>query len=134
VLARGLWQYILRVGVLIAAVTLLVQSVALRSLSAHWQTVAFTTLTFTQLAHALAVRRHALTFSRGFLANRWLIGAVLLMIALQLVIIYAPPAQSLFRTRPLDPIELLIVAAASLSIIVWVDAEKLLRRRRAHGV
>jgi Ca2+-transporting ATPase len=136
VLARGLWQYILRIGVLIAGVTLLVQSLSLRALSPNWQTMAFATLAFTQLAHALAMRRHdALTFGRAAADNPWLIGAVVLMVVLQLAIIYIPAAQPVFHTRALTARELSMVAAASLSIILWVDAEKLVRsfRRSARG-
>jgi Ca2+-transporting ATPase len=135
VLARGLWQYILRVGALIAAVTLLLQTIALRSFSPHWQTIAFTTLCFTQLAHALAIRRaNDLTFGRAAADNPWLIGAVVLMIGLQLAIVYLPAAQPVFHTSALSARELFIVAAASLSIVLWVDAEKLIRalRRTSH--
>jgi len=131
VLAHGLWQYILRIGVLTAAVTLLVQFVGLRAGSPHWQTMAFTTLTFTQLAHALAIRRRdALTFGRAAGDNPWLLGAVALMVALQMAIIYLPAAQPIFHTQALTGNELLGIAAASLAIIVWVDAEKLVQRLR----
>jgi Ca2+-transporting ATPase len=131
VLARGLWQYILRIGILIAGVTLFVQSLSLRALSPNWQTMAFATLAFTQLAHALAMRRHdALTFGRAAADNPWLVGAVALMVVLQLAIIYLPAAQPIFHTRALSARELSVVGAASLSIILWVDAEKLVRSFR----
>ena len=130
VLARGLWQYVLRIGVLIGGVMLLMQSLALRVFSPHWQTVAFTTLTFAQLAHALAVRRRdAMTFGRSAGDNPSLIGAVLLMIVLQMLVIYLPAAQRIFHTTPLTSKELAMIAVASLTIILWVDGEKLFRRR-----
>ena len=67
-----------------------------------WQTVAFTTLTLSQMAVALALRseRDSL-FSIGLLTNRAMIGAVSLTFVLQLAVIYTPVLQTFFNTSPL---------------------------------
>lgn len=54
--AHGMWQHILGVGLLIAAVCLGVQAWAMNQGNAHWQTMVFTVLTLAQMAHVLAIR------------------------------------------------------------------------------
>jgi Ca2+-transporting ATPase len=90
----------------------------------------FTTLTFTQMAHIMAIRseRQSL-FQIGLWSNVPLLSAVLLTVCLQFALVYVPSLQTLFRTRPL-PISA-IALAIGLSSIVFaaVELEKFLVRR-----
>jgi Ca2+-transporting ATPase len=127
--SQGMWQHILVIGLLIGAVSLGVQAWALDSGLAHWQTMVFTVLTFSQLANVLVIRndRDSL-FTSGLFQNRPLIGAVLLTVLLQLAVIYLPPLNAIFHTSPLSPTELLICCALPLVIVAAVETEKWLVR------
>jgi Ca2+-transporting ATPase len=128
--AHGMWQHILVIGLLIGGVSLGVQYWAIERGLAHWQTMVFTVLTFSQLAHVLVIRNNRDSFFlTGLFQNPALLGAVALTVALQLAVIYLPLLNGLFRTAPLSPQELLICCAAPLVIVVAVEIEKWLVRR-----
>ena len=128
--AHGLWQHIVWVGLLMGGVTLATQAWALTSDSAHWQTMVFTVLTLSQMAHVLAVRseRDSL-LTQGLSSNRPLLGAVALTVALQAATIYVPVLQPVFKTQPLTAGELLLCLALSSLTFLAVEAEKALVRR-----
>jgi Ca2+-transporting ATPase len=128
VFAGGLWQHTLWVGLLIAALCLSVQAWALRE-GMHWQTMVFTVLTFTQMAHVLAIRSETQSlFEQGLRSNLPMTGAVLATLALQLATIYVPALQPIFRTESLSAGELALCVAAAVVVFVAVEIEKALRR------
>jgi Ca2+-transporting ATPase len=129
--ARGLWQHVLAVGLLLAGLCLAVQAWALAA-GAHWQTMVFTVLTLGQMAHVLAIRSESTPLWRlGLRSNLPLLLAVLFTFALQLATIYVPLLNPVFRTEPLSAGELAICMAAAALVWVAVEAEK--AWRRAHG-
>src|SRR5512133_2129938 len=68
--ARGLGWHALWVGALIGALVLLTQGWSLATGDAHWQTLAFTILCFTQLFHVLAIRSESTSlFTLGLSSN-----------------------------------------------------------------
>ncbi|MBC8155854.1 MAG: cation-translocating P-type ATPase [Bacteroidetes bacterium] len=131
IFADGLGWYILWVGLLIGGLTIGTQAWAIQQGLAHWQTMAFTVLCFSQLANAIAVRSgHASIFSIGLLSNKPLLGALVLTVGLQLLIIYVPFFNDLFNTQPLTWSELGITMAVS-SVVFWaVELVKLIQRQR----
>ncbi len=129
VFARGLGTHVIWVGLLIGALSLGTQAWALEQDVAQWQTMVFTVLVFSQLVHSMAIRSETRSlFSIGVLTNRPLVGAILLSIALQLMLVYVPWFQGVFRTQPLDAGQLLIVLVVPLVVLVVVEVEKALVR------
>ena len=95
----------------------------------------FTVLTLSQMGQAMSVRsdRESL-FKLGLMSNRPLLGAVLLTLGLQMMVVYWGPLQRVFGTVPLTGLEL-TVALGLASVVFWtVELEKLIRRRRAARV
>ncbi|HMK48602.1 MAG TPA: cation-translocating P-type ATPase C-terminal domain-containing protein, partial [Thermodesulfovibrionales bacterium] len=99
---------------------------------AHWQTMVFTILCLTQLGHAMAIRseRESL-FKIGIFSNRAMLGAVLLSFGLQMMTIYMPGLNPIFKTQPLTVGELTVTLGASSLVFCAVEAEKWWRRSRA---
>jgi Ca2+-transporting ATPase len=131
--ARGLGAHVLWVGLLMAGLTLGAQAWFVESgaAQARWQTITFTMLCFVQLGHVLAVRSESESlFRQGLFSNRPLLGAVLLAVALQLAIVYAPALNRLFRTEPLTPLEFVLTVAGALLVFGAVEVEKWVRRAR----
>ena len=95
VLGAGLWKRILRIAVLITAVTLVVALWGHIS-GREWQTMAFLTLGTMQLTVAIALRARPRTWANPFLlvavGSAWL---------LQLSAVYVPPLAELLGTQPL---------------------------------
>ena len=123
--SQGMWQHMVWVGLLMAGVTLSAQAWAYHSGSAHWQTMAFTVLTLSQLGHVLAIRseRESL-FSIGFLSNRPMAMAVMATLCLQMATIYVPALNPIFKTEPLSMQELAICLALSSIVFFAVEIEK----------
>ncbi|MCX5066026.1 cation-translocating P-type ATPase [Micromonospora lupini] len=107
VLGAGLWQRVLRVAAVIAAVTIGV-GVWAHTTDRPWQTLTFLALGLTQLAVALGSRARP-----GTAANPMLFAAVGAALLLQLAAIYAPPLRELLGTEPVAATDLLIVTAVS---------------------
>jgi P-type Ca2+ transporter type 2C len=130
IIARGLGHHVLWVGPLMAALTLGIQAWSLATSATHWQTMVFTGLCLSQLAHVLAIRseRESL-FRLGLLSNPWLFGAVILTFALQMATIYVPALNSVFKTTPLSLTDLAITLASAAVVFVAVEVEKWVRRR-----
>ncbi len=130
IFAGGMWQQIIWIGLLIGGLSIATQAWAIRSGSAHWQTMVFTVLTFAQLANALAIRSERESLWRiGLFSNLPLLGAVALSVGLQLAIIYLPGLNAIFKTQPLTGSELLICFLLPLVVLVAVESEKILIRR-----
>ncbi|WP_433719535.1 cation-translocating P-type ATPase [Actinoplanes sp. CA-051413] len=107
VLGAGLWKRIIRVGAVIAAVTIGV-GVWAHATDRPWQTLTFLALGATQLAVALGSRARP-----GTRANPMLLAAVGVAFILQLAGLYLPFLQDLLGTEPPALADLLIVGAVS---------------------
>ena len=130
IFAHGMWQHILWVGLLIGGVTLLAQAWAIHYAEAHWQTIVFTVLTFSQLAHVLAIRSDKESLLKiGVFSNLALVGAICLTIVLQLCVIYIPVLNTIFKTSPLDLYELTVCCLLTAVVFVGVEVEKWLIRK-----
>ena len=130
IFSKGMAIHILWIGLLMGIVTIAMQAYAIHDGNAHWQTMAFTVLCFSQLGHVMVIRsgRESI-FKIGFFSNRPMVGALLITIALQLMVIYVPFFNEIFKTQPLSFYELAITVAVS-SIVFWsVEAEKWIKNR-----
>lgn len=130
IFAHGMWQHIIWVGLFVGGLSIASQAWAISRGVEYWQTITFTVLTISQLFHSLAVRseRESL-FTIGLMSNSYMLGAVLLTVALQLMVIYVPLFNPVFKTQPLPPFDLAICFALSSLVLVGVEIEKWLIRR-----
>jgi Ca2+-transporting ATPase len=129
IFGRGLGRHVAWVGLLMGLVSLGIGYWTWRAGWENWQTMTFTTLTLSQMGHALAVRSRESLFRVGLMSNRALLGAVALTFVLQMAVIYLPFLQDLFRTRALSAGELLLSLVLSTLVFWAVELEKWLMRR-----
>lgn len=131
IFSNGMGIHILWVGFLMGITTLGIQFWAINSENSHWQTMAFTVLCFSQMGHVMAIRseRESL-FKIGVFSNKPLLGALFLTVVLQLILIYSPFFNAIFKTQPLSIYELGITLVVS-SVVFWaVELEKWIFRLR----
>jgi Ca2+-transporting ATPase len=94
------------------------------------QTLAFTVLVLFQLFNAFNARSDVRSaFHRPF-ANRWLWGATLLSLGLQVSVVYLPSLQRAFGTAPLGLTDWLLCGAVGSSALWVVELRKLLGNDR----
>lgn len=96
------------------------------------QTAVFTTLCFVQLGNALSVRSvyHTLFSSRLF-ANRGMWGAIILTIILQILIVYTPFLQVIFKTSALDWEVMGIILLITFSCVICIELLKFLNKKHS---
>ncbi len=131
VLDGGRGLFVLRYGALMGLAALVFLAWA-HGRVPHWQTMLFTSLLLGRLAVALTVRSEkASLFRMGIFSNIPLTGSVLLIAALQMLILYLPPAGRVFLTQPLAAAELALSCLLFILVLAFSEGEKALRRRRA---
>ena len=129
-LSGGAGYHIIWVGLLMAFITLGIQAWAYHTDNAHWQTMVFTVLSLAQLGHVMAIRSESeFIYRKGFWTNLPLLGAVVLTFLLQLMVIYLPFFNEIFKTQPLSINELLICVGVSAIVFHAVELEKYIKLR-----
>jgi magnesium-transporting ATPase (P-type) len=94
------------------------------------RTVAVNTLVMFEAFYLLNTRfLHETAVSRkGLLGNRYVLGAIGLVMLFQLGFTYAPPLQTLFRTVAIDGAAWLRIVLVGSSVFILVEMEKMLYR------
>ncbi|MFB8787973.1 MAG: cation-translocating P-type ATPase [Potamolinea sp.] len=131
IFARGMGNYMVRIGIVFAIISIALMAVAYHYFNedGHWKTMVFTTLCIAQMGHALAVRSNTkLIIELNPFSNPYLLWAVGVTTALQLALVYVPFLQDFFGTKPLTSTELLICLGFSSLLLIWVELEKLFFR------
>lgn len=130
IFARGLAKDVIWIGILMAILSLGGGFLFWRAGSENWQTVLFTTLVLAQMGNVMALRaERASVFKVGLFSNKYMVGAVLLMIALQMAVVYVPFMQNVFNTRPLNAPEMAVSFGLGLVLFLAAEFVKWLRRR-----
>jgi P-type Ca2+ transporter type 2C len=128
------WQGLLLAGVTLAAFAIGMSLHGADAAPSRAVTISFMTLALAQVFHAFNARStRESVFSRGIFDNRWLWGAVLLCIALQLAAVYLPPLQRVLQTVPLEARDWALVLGFALAPIAVVEVVKAVERRRARA-
>ncbi len=122
VFARGLGWKIISRGIMIGVVTIVAFALTYENNPEQLvlaQTVAFLTLVMAQLIHVFDCRSEYSIYHRNLFENKYLVGAVLISIALMIAVIYMPQLQPVFHTVALGFNEwLLVLGMAAIPTVV----------------
>ncbi|MEO0768661.1 MAG: cation-translocating P-type ATPase [Cyanobacteria bacterium J06649_4] len=145
IFARGLGFYMVRVGIVFAilAISLMLWAYGYTHSDAgsevgraagdpeRWKTMVFTMLCLSQMGHAISVRSdRRLAVEMSQFSNPYVLLAVVMTTALQLMLIYVPPLRSFFGTQVISLTELLVCVGFSSLLFVWIELEKWFVRSR----
>ncbi len=138
IFARGLGSYMLRIGLVLAIVSIGLMTWAYGYTEQvqgglldrdRWKTMVFTTLCLAQMGHALAIRSNTRLFIEvNPFSNPFMLASVAVTVFMQLLLIYVEPLRNFFSTHYLSFSELMICVGFSALIFVWIEAEKLFIR------
>ncbi|KHO47980.1 MAG: Ca2+-transporting ATPase [archaeon GW2011_AR4] len=99
--------------------------VVIKAPVAHAQTVAFATIIFFEIFHALNARSwDESLFSRKFFSNWYVLGGVFLASIFTLTVIYWAPLQAIFGTVPLSGSDWMPILFVSSMIIFFIEVQK----------
>jgi Ca2+-transporting ATPase len=134
VMSRVLIQRTVIVGALIAAgvVYSFHHALALGEHLEQARTVAVTTMVFFQFFQTWNSRSETESVFSP-LSNPLLFFAILASLLAQLAVIYVPALRWVFQTEPLSVQEWVRIGAFSVTVIIVVEIDKALRRRRVHA-
>ena len=115
----GLWLDITIEGVLVGTLTLLAYSIGFYMFGTDnslllARTMAFCTLSFCEIAHAVNMRSNQPLFEAGIFSNRMMNLAVAVCVAFQCAVVVIPKLAEIFGVIPLTGTQWLIVAGLSL--------------------
>ena len=115
-------------GIFIGAITLIAFILGINYYSLEiGQTMAFATLSFSQLWQSLNSRSNRLSLIKlGLFTNRYLILAIIISGSLQLGVMLIPAFQQIFKVASLNVFQWTIIILLSFSPIVYVEILKLL--------
>jgi len=95
-------------------------------------TISLTVLAVFQWFNAWNCRSESKSlFTMNPFSNPWLIYATLIVVALQLVAVYAAPFQKFLHTAPLTLTEWLVIIPVAFSIVIAEEIRKLVTKRRS---
>jgi Ca2+-transporting ATPase len=104
-----------------------------RTDEAAWQTVLFTSIAFAELTGGFAMRSERTSLLRlGLFANRVLVEAVALTVALQVLLVVTPFLRHLLELEPLEPSHWALVVTIALAYLVAVELDKWIATRSRH--
>ena len=139
VITGQMWRGILFVGAITAAGTLLVLDASLpggfiegAGDMRYAQTMAFTTIVFASMFNVFNARSDEQSAFVGLLSNKWLWGAVVLSLLLQVAVVYVPFLQAAFSTSPLSAADWLVCTAVGSSVLWLRELPKSITRARKH--
>ncbi|MGZ4925550.1 MAG: cation-translocating P-type ATPase [Halobacteriota archaeon] len=136
IFSRLLKQRIVFLSLVMAVGTLLVfyERLGVYSNIDETRTAAFITISLFQLVNAINSRSEKPVLNRRFLANRYLLGAITLALALQLATVYAPFMQDAFRTIPIAAVDYAYIFVVCVSLLFIEDGRKhLMSRLKRHS-
>ncbi len=116
-------------GVLVAALTLAAYYVGLQSNLDVAHTMTFATLAFSQMTMIFSIRAGRHSALNGMFANKYLWGAIILVIALMAMVLFVPSLQVLFRVVSLNLTQWLWVVGLSFVALIVNDLFKLITNR-----
>ncbi|MGH2446626.1 MAG: cation-translocating P-type ATPase [Candidatus Limnocylindria bacterium] len=136
VIDREMQVAVLLIGVVMALATLLMLDLKLpgglvagSSSLTEARTAAFTVLVLAQLFNALNARAERESAFARLGANRPLLAAIAISLALQVVVVHLPLLNEAFGTAPLGLGDWLLCAAIASSVLWFEEIRKLVRRR-----
>jgi len=126
ILSKNMGLSIVTIGTLVCAATVIVFALGLQVNAAKAQTMAFTSLVALEIVRIQMVRRQ---YNIGVFSNPHLLAAVASSIGLQLLVVYLPVLQPIFKTVPLGLRDWAVIALACVMVyVIGVQASRIIAR------
>jgi Ca2+-transporting ATPase len=114
IMSKGMSLNIFSMGALICIATLFIYYIGIQISVEAGRTMAFMTLVLLEIARLQIIRS---SYHTSIRSNKWLIGAVLISLGLQLIVVYTP-LNLFFKTVPLGGMEWAYMAITLVSVFV----------------
>ena len=131
IFADGLWNKIIIEGILIGMLTLVSFSIGNKYYGLEVaRTMAFMTIGLLELLHSFNIKSEKSIFKTGLFENKYLIGALLLGIFVQSIVVVLPPIAKIFELTNLNLEQWIITIGISILPIPIIELQKHLNEKR----
>ena len=125
IFADGLWGKIFVEGIMIGMLTLFAFSLGNKLFGLEvGRTMAFVSLSMLELTHSFNVRSEESVLKIGIFKNRYLVGAFILGLVLQVSVVIIPQIARIFDVVPLNKIQWIYTMLISISPIFILEIQK----------
>ena len=125
IFANGLWGNIFVEGCMIGILTLFAFSLGNKLYGVEvGRTMAFFALSALELVHSFNIKSEDSIFKVGIFNNMYLIGAFIVGMLLQVMVIIIPPIANIFNVVPLNAIQWLYIILISILPIILIEIQK----------
>ena len=125
IFADGLWSKIFVEGTMLGLLTLVAFSIGNYFYSVEvGRTMAFVSLGLLELVHSFNIKSEESIFKVGLTENKYLIGAFILGVFLQIIVVIIPPVAELFKLVPLTGTQWLYTFGISILPLVIMELQK----------
>ena len=125
IFAGGLWGSIFVEGMMIGILTLFAFAIGNNKYGIEvGRTMAFFTLSALELVHSINVRSEESIFRIGIFSNIYLVGAFIIGIMLQFLVISIPSLAKIFESVPLNLTQWIYVAVISILPLILIELQK----------
>ncbi len=125
IFADGLWQRIITEGTMLGILTLVAFSVGnyLYDIEVG-RTMAFVSLGLLELVHSFNIKSEESIFKVGLFENKYLMGAFILGVILQIVVVVIPSVAEVFKLVPLTQVQWMYTFGISILPLVIMEIQK----------
>ena len=125
IFADGLWQRIITEGTMLGILTLVAFSVGnyLYDIEVG-RTMAFVSLGLLELVHSFNIKSEESIFKVGLFENKYLMGAFILGVILQIVVVVIPSVAEVFKLVPLTQVQWMYTFGISILPLVIMEIPK----------
>lgn len=125
IFADGLWQRIITEGTMLGILTLVAFSVGnyLYDIEVG-RTMAFVSLGLLELVHSFNIKSEESIFKVGLFENKYLMGAFILGVILQIVVVVIPSVAEIFKLVPLTQVQWMYTFGISILPLVIMEIQK----------
>ncbi len=125
IFADGLWQRIITEGTMLGILTLVAFSVGnyLYDIEVG-RTMAFVCLGLLELVHSFNIKSEESIFKVGLFENKYLMGAFILGVILQIVVVVIPSVAEVFKLVPLTQVQWMYTFGISILPLVIMEIQK----------
>ena len=125
IFADGLWQRIITEGTMLGILTLVAFSVGnyLYDIEVG-RTMAFVSLGLLELVHSFNIKSEESIFKVGLFENKYLMGAFILGVILQIVVVVIPSVAEVFKLVPLTQVQWMYTFGISILPLIIMEIQK----------
>ena len=125
IFADGLWNQIFVEGIMLGMLTLVAFSLGNSMFGLEvGRTMAFVSLGMLEIIHSFNIKSEKSIFESGLFDNKYLMGALILGIIMQVAVVVIPQVAEVFKLVPLNKIQWLYTFLISISPLIIMEAQK----------